>query len=107
MEVAFMTTPLPPPAVRGDLFRALISLDEPVDAQRVVLILARDGRVVDDRDFFRTPRPDGYRARHVHVELPSPPEVVAGEVQITVPTIAEIQAEVVRQRLDSGFLVNL
>ena len=39
------------------------------EADRIVDELRQRGRILDDDDFFETPRPDGYRARHVQMEF--------------------------------------
>jgi hypothetical protein len=71
----------------GAFARAVVAIDEVGDADRVVAALTRRFAVIDDRDFFAAPR-DGYRARHLQLDLG--PELLPAEVHVTVREIAEV-----------------
>lgn len=71
----------------GHFPRAVVAIDDLDDADRVVTALERRFSVIDDRDFFAAPR-DGYRARHLQLDLG--PELLPAEVHVTVREIAEV-----------------
>lgn len=59
------------------------------EADRVVAEMARRGRILDDDAFFDTPRPDGYRARHVQIEIAPG---FSAEIQLVPREIVQVQA---------------
>jgi len=73
----------------SDYLGARVSVDRLDDVVAIVDGLRRAGRIVEDQDFLAAPN-NGYRARHVQLEMANG---MTAEVQIVPREIAEVQEE--------------
>ena len=79
----------------SDFLGGRIAVRDYREADRVVAELSRRRQILDDDNFFEAPRPDGYRARHVQIEIAPG---FSAEVQLVPREIMEVQPRAHQRR---------